>query len=48
MRLIYSADDASRTGKGWYWERSDWKVSQSFRSEEQARAAFRHNALKFT
>jgi hypothetical protein len=46
MRLVYSPDDAARTGKGWYWERDgDWAVSQSFATREEAEAARRKGRL---
>ena len=34
MRLIYSRDDG-----GYYWERRDWKRSQVFKTEAEARRA---------
>ena len=41
MELIYSIDEDI-----WYWQRySDWKVSQSFKSKQQAIKAKINNKL---
>lgn len=45
MRLVYSPDDAARSGKGWYWERHDWKTSQLFASRAAAEDAMRDDSL---
>jgi len=43
MKLIFSPDDNS-----WYWQRySDWKTSQLFKTEEEARQARDIGILKW-
>lgn len=41
LRLVYSPDDNRANGKGWYWEETggDWRTSQAFESDAEAKMA---------
>lgn len=51
--LIYSVDDENETGKGWYYEErclgrgGNWRSSQLFETEQEARQAFGNGHIKW-
>lgn len=47
--LIYSEDEATETGDGYYWQEAfdEWRTSQPFENYYSARQAFIDNTLDF-
>ena len=53
MKLLYSRDDESKYGKGWYWTKwggvdgSDWGLSEPFATKADARTAKHTDAIRW-